>query len=496
MTPVQVPVEAATAALAAASLKDGAAPSKSLLAATFSKPSPNHAVQGEWDDAVNSYTGPPISDRARACTVHDSTEKLDALFRTSADPEENPDGAVSLALAENSLLINEYHAVRCCCCPANPQYFKKAFSDNFTLTDMGYGNQSSGSARLNKAIASYWNDHFHPITPIQPDDVVTGPGATGILDQLLQTLVDPGEGILIPAPHYNGFFVNMVARSGTKIVSVECTEEDALSANVFDVLEQAKANAEAAGTPIRAVMLCSPHNPYGQTLDKATIVAYARFAEKHNLHLIADEIYALSVYDNENLPNAAPFISIASLDLAKETGAPFDNSRVHIVYSVSKDFGANGLRVGCVISQHNPVVLRALLHTVFLMKVSSAADVIFSSLLNDRETLHRFTAENRRLLTAASKHTREWFEARGCKPMQTNAGHFILVDIRPRTGITTLDEERAFVRTCMANGVMVSPASNYNYHTPGWLRVTFSVDRAVLDVGLERLGKTLDEWGK
>ncbi|WOO77223.1 putative aminotransferase aclI [Vanrija pseudolonga] len=485
MTPVQVPVEATTAALAAASLKESGTQHKSALNETFTIPSPNHAVVGEWADAVKNYKGPPISDRAKGCSVHDTTEKLDALFRTSADPEENPDGAVSLALAENSLMINEYHA-----------YFKKAFSENFTLTDMGYGNQSSGSARLNKAIASYWNDHFHPITPIEPDDIVTGPGATGILDQLLQTLVDPGEGILIPAPHYNGFFVNMVARSGTKVISVNCSQEDCLSDRIFDVLEEAKAKAEAAGTPIRVVMLCSPHNPYGQTLDKATIVAYARFAEKHNLHLIADEIYALSVYDNENLPNAAPFISVASLDFEKETGAPFDKSRVHIVYSVSKDFGANGLRIGCVISQHNPVVLRALLHTVFLMKVSSAADVIFSSLLNDRETLHRFTAQNRKLLTEAAKHTREWFEERGCKPLQTNAGHFILVDIRPRTGITTFEEERNFVRKCMANGVMVSPASNYLYHTPGWLRVTFSVDRATLDVGLERLGKNLDEWKK
>lgn len=81
-------------------------------------------------------------------------------------------------------------------------------------------------------------------------------------------------------------------------------------------------------------------------------------------------------------------------------------------------------------------------------------------------------------------------------PADPPSGHFILVDIRPRTGIETFEEERNFVRKCMANGVMVSPASNYLYHTPGWLRVTFSVDRATLDVGLERLGKMLGEWKK
>lgn len=45
-------------------------------------------------------------------------------------------------------------------------------------------------------------------------------------------------------------------------------------------------------------MLCSPQNPYGRTYDKETLLAYALFAEKHDLHLISDELYALSVYDN------------------------------------------------------------------------------------------------------------------------------------------------------------------------------------------------------
>lgn len=82
MTPVQVPVEATTAALAAASIKESGKQHKSALEETFTIPSPNHAVVGAWADAVKNYKGPPISDRAKACSVHESTEKLDALFRT------------------------------------------------------------------------------------------------------------------------------------------------------------------------------------------------------------------------------------------------------------------------------------------------------------------------------------------------------------------------------------------------------------------------------
>lgn len=57
-----------------------------------------------------------------------------------------------------------------------------------------------------------------------------------------------------------------------------------------------------------------------------------------------------------------------SLDVEKETGQPFDRSRLHIVYSFSKDFGINGFRLGAVISQHNAFLLRCMMASVFLMK--------------------------------------------------------------------------------------------------------------------------------
>lgn len=57
-----------------------------------------------------------------------------------------------------------------------------------------------------------------------------------------------------------------------------------------------------------------------------------------------------------------------SLDVEKETGQKFDKSRLHIVYSFSKDFGINGFRLGAVISQHNRFLLRCMMQSAFLMK--------------------------------------------------------------------------------------------------------------------------------
>ena len=44
--------------------------------------------------------------------------------------------------------------------------------------------------------------------------------------------------------------------------------------------------------------MCNPQNPLGRTYPRETLLEYARFCEENDLHLVSDEIYALSVYEN------------------------------------------------------------------------------------------------------------------------------------------------------------------------------------------------------
>lgn len=62
---------------------------------------------------------------------------------------------------------------------------------------------------------------------------------------------------------------------------------------------------------------------------RSTLLEYCRFAEEHDLHLVSDEIYGLSVFDNPAFPAALPFTSMLSLDVEKELGIRFDRARVH-----------------------------------------------------------------------------------------------------------------------------------------------------------------------
>lgn len=70
------------------------------------------------------------------------------------------------------------------------------------------------------------------------------------------------------------------------------------------------------------------------------------------MHLISDEIYAKSVFSNPAIPNPIPFTSILSLNL----GDAVDQSLVHVLYGASKDFCANGLRLGFVCTSNQGII--------------------------------------------------------------------------------------------------------------------------------------------
>ena len=94
------------------------------------------------------------------------------------------------------------------------------------------------------------------------------------------------------------------------------------------------------------------------------LLAYARLAETYDMHLVSDEVYALSVFKNDRewtlgsgvakastnaffvsgLPDALPYTSMLNIDLEKELGSTFNKKRVHVIHGMSKDFCSNGLR--------------------------------------------------------------------------------------------------------------------------------------------------------
>jgi 1-aminocyclopropane-1-carboxylate synthase len=142
----------------------------------------------------------------------------------------------------------------------------------------------------------------------------------------------------------DGFNADTTARTGAELIGVDVSAYDPSSPNTLDAFEATIQQLKAEGRTTRVLILCNPNNPLGFCYPRETLIAYLQFAERHDLHLLSDEIYALSVFDNPAVPDPVPFISILAIDAQREAGC--DPARVHMLYGMSKDFCANGLRGG------------------------------------------------------------------------------------------------------------------------------------------------------
>ncbi|QSZ30055.1 hypothetical protein DSL72_004573 [Monilinia vaccinii-corymbosi] len=173
-------------------------------------------------------------------------------------------------------------------------------------------------------------------------------GGASILDAVSYCVAEEGDGILVAQPFYVGFVGDLEDRARVKVIPVSTASlENVTSMTGVRRHEEALLAAQQAGMKIRGILLCNPHNPLGRCYAPEVLEAYLALCSKYDIHLISDEVYAKAVFPNRDVPNPTPFTSILSLDLAR-------------FCDPGLDFCSNGLRIGCVIAQHNARLHRTL----------------------------------------------------------------------------------------------------------------------------------------
>ncbi|BGP56596.1 hypothetical protein JCM8202v2_004222 [Rhodotorula sphaerocarpa] len=425
---------------------------------------------------------PTLSSRGQRSLVRPPLLRC-SLFNCQYNACLNQSGLLNLGVAENSLCLDWL-----------TEFFQSHFSLDYT--DFTYGSALTGSLRLFAALRHFFDVYFDARTPVLPEHIIAGTGCSSILDALAAVLADPGDGILCARPHYNGFQPDFAYRNDVHVVGVDLPEGKEASPESLEAFERKLAACSAAGQKISAVLLCNPNNPLGFCYPRETLVAYCHFAEKHNLHLIVDEIYALSTYESDFV-NPQPFVSVLSLDPLVDAGC--NPSRIHCVYGPSKDFGVNGLRLGVLVSQANPDVHTAMEANALLMKISSASDVLWSNLLLDPVGLPTYLALNRSRLSGAYARATAWLREHDIPYRPAQAGHFVWIDLRrflpgeDREGRVLegpAEREVELVQRFLDHGVNLGRGVAYD-GKPGFFRLTFTLRPEYFDTGIRRLEAAL-----
>ncbi|EED13704.1 acc synthase, putative [Talaromyces stipitatus ATCC 10500] len=419
----------------------------------------------------------------------------------------NPNGRIFMDVAENSLLHDEV---------ADFISRKIKIEPNDHLT---YGSGPRGSLRLKKAAASFLENSFKGRDPVKSEDILVFPGLAGAIDAVTWAICDEGEGVLVCLPMYNGFNVDIPTRTGAVVVEVPFHSVDGYSGleDVFDpdtnrrALEAAMDHAKKNGVSIRALLISQPHNPLGRCYPQETLLEMAAFCGRNGIHLISDEIYAHSVFDNPALHHWPVFTSILALDISSH----IDKSMVHVLYGASKDFCVNGLRLGLLYSR-NAALLGAISTNCVFSWVPHIVQDIWASMLEDHEWRKTFFAKNQSIMANNYALVIKFFKEQDIGFFHMNAATFVWVDLRrymlprnmrsrdaypmlqvtdPNVGLY-LEREAKVIRICSRNGVMIKPGSAYKTEELGWFRVTFTLPEHVLLEGLRRIRKSLKEIEK
>ncbi|KZT24136.1 PLP-dependent transferase [Neolentinus lepideus HHB14362 ss-1] len=286
------------------------------------------------------------------------------FFRRISD-EWEPDyreGVVQLDISENDLMW--------------PELIHK----NLTVQDAHKWPSISGrmlpscSSALLASFASLLGEYFKPHKPLTSDHLVGGAGCTLLLEQVVRAITDPGDVILIPVPFWS-MFATIVAKadvtlcplptivnesdgfipSGTAIVELESLLKWSDATEI--AWHEHIAQLAREGKRSRAILLTNPQNPLGRCYSREYLCRIADFCEKegHDLFLISDEVFALSVHDPTvtrtylhhrhllaDSHRMTGFHSILSLEADKETICK--SSRFVVLWSMSKDFGVSHAR--------------------------------------------------------------------------------------------------------------------------------------------------------
>ena len=206
---------------------------------------------------------------------------------------------------------------------------------NADITVLEYSHSAGFESYRTKLSQYYKNQGL----PIDTQDIIITTGGSEALMFAMGSTMDVDDEIIIPEPfyaNYNGFST----ASGVKVVPVISGIETGFALPPIEAFEKLI-------TPkTKAILICNPGNPTGYLYSKEEILKLAEIVKKHDLFLIADEVYREFIYDGDK------HYSVMDVPGLEEHAIMID--------SVSKRYSMCGARIGYIVSKNKEVMATAM----------------------------------------------------------------------------------------------------------------------------------------
>ena len=377
---------------------------------------------------------------------------LQGLLLQQKNPysDKNENGIINAGVAENTLALSLL----------TPHFNSIQVIEN----DFKYG-ELCGSSQLRQLIAELFNRHLS--TQLSGSHLSLHNGCGSTIENLVFNICDLNDEIMIAVPFYGGFEMDLQYRMGIKIVQVP-TMNYRLT---MDLLEE----TYAKHSHIKAFLLCNPENPTALCRTIKEIELVIEFCNKHSLHLISDEIYALTAFN-----------SFYSIFHPKFTHL-INKNNTHLVWSFSKDFCMNGIRVG-VYASLNPLCVQQMHNTCYFSAISRFADLHLTKFLTNTTIVDAFLVKNKEICLNYLQQFKLFCNQRNIRFIEPNAGFYLYINLSKYIVTTEYDLFLNFINI----GVYMPRGEAFNDNEQGWFRVTYALKDSEFKLLLSRLSMLLD----
>lgn len=320
-----------------------------------------------------------------------------------------------------------------------------------------------GTPALRQAIARYLERRFNAQFDWASEVLVTV-GVSEAIDLAIRAICSPGDEVLYHDPCFVSYAPTIrLAHAVPVAVETRAADEFRLTVEAL----------ERRVTPkTRAILLNFPCNPTGATLSSGDMASILEFAKRHDLIVLADEVYSELNYEVDE----APIPSFAGFPEAKD--------RVILLNGFSKSWAMTGYRLGYACGPQDVIDAMMKIHQYGIMSaptLSQAAGVEAMD-LGDKDVARMKREYNRR-----RDYLYEALNGLGLKTLLPKGAFYIFPDVRQ----TGMDDETFAIRLLKDYGVACVPGSAFGPCGAGFVRMSYATSMEKIRLAVERLGRFL-----
>jgi aminotransferase len=321
---------------------------------------------------------------------------------------------------------------------------------------------SAGTLELREAICRRFQEDHQ--LKIDPGEIIVTTGAAEAIFIGLMSVLDPGDEVLVPEPMYV-YYAGYVFLGGAKCVPIPLKEENQFLLKAEDLEKYITEKT-------KLLILNFPHNPTGQILLREDLESIARVANRHNIMVVADDIYNGMLYDG-----------VEYFPLAK---APGMKERTLTIGSFSKTYAMDGWRIGYLIAPRELISHALKLHQHVVSCPNTFVQVGAQAALTSsqdcvREMVAEFDRRRRRLMSRLDEVGITYVRPRGA--------FYVFPSIK-KFGLTSSQFADFLFQKAR---VAVVPGDAFGPGGEGYVRISYCASVEEIEEGMDRVRSALTQ---